>query len=185
MVMALLMCCCSADNEVQAQNEGTMTEKINLTIDGKTMTMTLADTQAARELADALKAGSISVTLEDNRFEQYGSLGRSLTTSNQQISAQAGDVLLYSGSYICLFYGSNSYSYTRLGKIEYQSLDELKTFLKAGQDNVKLTLSLANTTGIKGVRGDTTTDVYYSLNGQRVDNPKHGIYIKNGKKVIL
>jgi len=41
-----------------------------------------------------------------------------------------------------LFYGSNTWSYTRLGKMEYGSLDELKTFLKAGQGNISVTLSL-------------------------------------------
>ena len=71
-----------------------------------------------------------------------GALGRSLPTSNAQISTQPGDVILYSGNQIVLFYGTNSWSYTRIGKMEYGTLDDLKAFLKAGQGKISVTLSL-------------------------------------------
>ena len=118
-------------------------------------------------------------------FEIWGTLGFSLPTNNEQINAQPGDVILYNGSNICVFYGTNSWSYTRLGKIDGLSENQLRTFLKAGESNISVTLSLNNTTGISSVRSNTESGVYYSLNGQRVENPTHGIYIKNGKKVIL
>ena len=51
-------------------------------------------------------------------------------------------MILYSGNQIVLFYGTNSWSYTRIGKMEYGTLDELKTFLKAGQGKISVTLSL-------------------------------------------
>lgn len=182
LMVAMLLTCCLKDNEVQAQ---TMEQAINLTIDGNTKKMSLVDNQATRELVETLKDGDITVSLTENGFEQYGDLGRTLTTSNESITAKAGDVLLYASRYICFFYGENSYGYTRLGKVEYQTLDELKSFFKAGQSNVKVKLSLANTTGIGSVHNETSSDVYYSLNGQRVNNPSKGIYIKNGKKIIL
>ena len=62
---------------------------------------------------------------------------------------------------------------------------ELKQILKAGQGNITVTLSLSNTTGINSVRSDAESGVYYSLNGQQVEKPTKGIYIRNGKKVIL
>ena len=71
-----------------------------------------------------------------------GPLGRTLPTSDTQITTQAGDVILYSGNQIVLFYGSNTWSYTRIGKMQYKSLDELKSFLKAGEGNIFVTLSL-------------------------------------------
>ena len=71
-----------------------------------------------------------------------GALGRPLPSSDSQITTHAGDVILYSGNQIVLFYGSNSWSYTRIGKMEYGSLEELKSFLKAGQGNINVTLSL-------------------------------------------
>ena len=118
-------------------------------------------------------------------FEIWGALGFSLPTSNEQINAQPGDVILYNGSNICIFYGTNSWSYTRLGKIDGLSESELRTFLKAGESNITVTLSLSNTTGISNVRSNSERGVFYTLNGQRVENPNKGIFIRNGKKVIL
>lgn len=137
-----------------AVNEEPVIDKIYLTIDGKTKVMTLVDNTATRELTTALQNADITVTVNDNNFEQWGDLGRTFTTSNESMTCQAGDVVLYSSRYICLFYGSNSYSYTRLGRIEYQSLDELKSFLKAGQDNVQVTLSLTPAAQAGDVDGD-------------------------------
>lgn len=67
------------------------------------------------------------------------------------------------------------------------SENELRTFLKAGQNNISVTLSLtSSTTAIKSVNGNRLENgEYYSLNGVKVENPSKGIYIKNGKKVIL
>ena len=50
-------------------------------------------------------------------FEKVGALGRNLTTSNTQTTTNAGDIVLYSGNQIVMFYGSNSWSYTRIGHI--------------------------------------------------------------------
>ena len=61
---------------------------------------------------------------------------------NAQITIQPGDVILYSGNQLVLFYGSNSWSYTRIGKMDFGTLDELKSFLKAGQGKISVTLSL-------------------------------------------
>jgi hypothetical protein len=165
-----------------------------ITIDGKTQSVTLADTQAAKELAEKLKNGPVTVTLNaSGGFEIWGSLGFSLTTSNQQITAQPGDVILYNGSNICIFYGSNDWSYTRLGTIDGLSENELRGFLKAGESNISVTLSLtSNTSGIRQVRSNDDDDVYYTLAGQRVgkgsglrsQHPLPGILIKEGKKVL-
>jgi len=163
------------------------TKNMNITIDGTTLSVVLDDNAATRELAEALKQGAITYNADDyGGFEKVGALGRSLTTSNQQITTQAGDVILYNGNQIVLFYGSNSWSYTRLGRIQYDSLDQLKSFLKAGQGRVSVTLSLPGTTAINQAKhSHTDGDAFYSLNGQRVEHPSHGVYIKKGKKVIL
>ena len=183
---AILFSCCSSDNEMKAEN---MEQKMYITIDGQTQSVTLVDNSATRALVEKLRQAPISVTLNSSGgFEIWGALGFSLPTSNQQMTAQPGDVILYSGSNICLFYGSNSWSYTRLGKIDGMSESELRSFLKAGESNISVTLSLANTTAIKDLTSTPSSkseDRIYSLNGQRVTNPSHGIYIKNGKKTIL
>ena len=165
----------------------TTMDKMYITIGGQTQSATLVDNDATRELVAALQDAPITVTLNDNDFEIWGSLGKSLTTKNEQMTALPGDIVLYNGSNICIFYESNFWSYTRLGHIDGLSENELRTFLKAGQNNISVTLSLtSSTTAIKSVNGNRLKNGdYYSLNGVKVENPSKGIYIKNGKKVIL
>ena len=185
LLAAVLLTCCSSDSEVNAQNT-TMTEKLYITIDGQAQAVTLVDNQATKTLVEKLQQAPVTVTLSSSGgFEIWGALGFSLPTSNEQINAQPGDVILYNGSNICIFYGTNSWSYTRLGKIDGLSESELRTFLKAGESNITVTLSLSNTTGISNVRSNSERGVFYTLNGQRVENPNKGIFIRNGKKVIL
>lgn len=182
-LMSLLMVCCTKNDEAKAQ---TMTQKLYITIDGQTQAVTLVDNQATKTLVEKLQQAPVTVTLSSSGgFEIWGALGFSLPTSNEQINAQPGDVILYNGSNICIFYGTNSWSYTRLGKIDGLSESQLRTFLKAGESNISVILSLNNTTGISSVHSNTESGAYYSLNGQRVENPTKGIYIRNGKKIIL
>ena len=179
----VLFCCCSTDNEVKAQ---TTMDKMYITIGGQTQSATLVDNEAIRELVAALQNAPITITLNDNNFEIWGSLGRSLATNNEQMTAQPGDIVLYNGSNICIFYASNSWSYTRIGKIDGLSESELRTFLKAGESNISVTLSLSSgTTAIRSLTPNSSSKDegnIYSLNGVRVNNPSKGIYIKNGKK---
>ena len=167
--------------------ENTTMDKMYITIGGQTQSVTLVDNDATQELVTALQNAPITVTLNDNNFEIWGSLGISLTQSDEQVNANPGDIVLYNGSNICIFYSSNSWSYTRLGKIDNLSESQLRTFLKAGESNIGVTLSLTSgTTAIKGINGSRLEEgIYYTLDGVKVANPSKGIYIKNGKKIIL
>ena len=71
-------------------------------------------------------------------FEQVGPLGASLPSSDVQTTTKAGDIVLYSGDQIVVFYGSNSWAYTRLGHIADQNAEELAALL--GRGDVTLTL---------------------------------------------
>ena len=120
-----------------------MPETIKIIVSGKTLSVKIEDNEATKALVAALSEASITYEANDyGGFEKVGLLGRTLPTSDTQITTQAGDVILYSGNQIVLFYGSNTWSYTRLGKMQYESLDELKSFLKAGEGNISVTLSL-------------------------------------------
>ena len=187
LIMALCFACCSSDNETQAETlQTTSGMTMNITIDGATQTVTLADNAATQALVAKLQEAPVTVTLNTNGdFEIWGGLGFSLPTSNESISGQPGDVVLYAGSNICIFYGYNSYSYTRLGKINGLSADELKAFLKGGQSNIRVTLSLPDATAIRHVNSKKQEGVFYSLDGRRVESPKRGLYIRNGKKSIF
>ena len=124
-------------------NDTTMPAEIKITISGKSLPVKIEDNAATKALVAALREASITYEADDyGGFEKVGALGRSLPTSNTQISTQPGDVILYSGNQIVLFYGTNSWSYTRIGKMDYGTLDELKSFLKAGQGKISVTLSL-------------------------------------------
>ncbi len=187
MALALLVMSCGG-NEAQAQTikEEDMTEKLYITIGNQTLPVTLVKNNATEALMAALAANPITYEADDHGgFEKVGALGISLPTNNQQLTTQAGDVILYSGNQIVLFYGSNSWSYTRLGRIEYESLEQLKSFLKAGQGRVSVTLSAENATDISSAKADDNdSDGYIALNGVRTQSPARGIYIKNGKKIL-
>ena len=187
MSLALLVMSCGGD-EAQAQTikEEDMTEKLYITIGNQTLPVTLVKNNATEALMAALAANPITYEADDyGGFEKVGALGMSLPTNNQQLTTQAGDVILYSGNQIVLFYGSNSWSYTRLGRIEYESLEQLKSFLKAGQGRVSVTLSAENATDISSAKADDNdSDGYIALNGVRMQSPARGIYIKNGKKIV-
>ncbi len=73
-------------------------------------------------------------------FEQVGPIGQSLPRNDMQTVTNAGDIVLYSGNQIVVFYGSNSWAYTRLGKITDQSADQLKELL--GRADVQIALFL-------------------------------------------
>lgn len=94
------------------------THTFYLTVEGVTFPATFADNQGAEALADLLTDGPLTLSLEDyGGFEKVGSLGQSLPTSNTHITTQSGDIMLYQSNQIVLFYGSNSWSYTRLGQV--------------------------------------------------------------------
>ncbi len=145
-----------------AQGQSSMDDKLYITIDGVTQSATLVDNAATRELMTRLRVAPITVTLNSSGgFEIWGALGFALPTSNEQVDAQPGDMVLYNGSNICLFYGSNSWSYTRLGHIDDLNTSELRTFLKAGESNIAVTLSLAPGSPVKpgDVNGDGEVNI--------------------------
>ena len=72
-------------------------------------------------------------------FEQVGPIGQSIVSDDQQMTTQTGDIVLYSGNQIVVFYGSNSWAYTRLGHVDLPQ-KELEDLL--GNGDVLLTLQM-------------------------------------------
>ena len=125
------------------KSEDTMPVEIKITVSGKSLPVKIEDNVATKALVAALREASITYEAHDyGGFEKVGGIGRTLPSGDSQITTQPGDVILYASDQIVLFYGSNSWSYTRIGKIQYGTLDELKTFLQAGKGNISVTLSL-------------------------------------------
>ena len=124
------------DNGQQNENEDTQTMTMEITAGGKTITATLADNATAKALAEKLKAGPVTIEMKANGFEHYGPLGFSLERHDMQVTAVSGDIMLYNGNNICVFYGNNSWSYTPLGKVDGKTADELKAFFGTGSVTV-------------------------------------------------
>ena len=113
-----------------------------ITVKGNSLKVTLEQNSSVDALVEILKKGDITYTAYPNGFEIYGDIGHSLPTNNSEITSETGDVLLWAGSNICIFFGNNSYSYTRIGKISGYSSSELRALLGAGQGSVQVTISL-------------------------------------------
>ena len=93
--------------------------RMKIQIGNYTFTATLEENTAVSELKEMMRQGPVTIQMSDyGSFEKVGSLGRSLTHSDSQTTTSAGDIVLYNGNQIVMFYGSNSWSYTRLGHIE-------------------------------------------------------------------
>ena len=161
--------------------------KVLLKVGGNTMTATLTDNEATRELTKLLEQGDITIRMSDHGgFEKVGALPQSLPTSNTQITTVPGDIMLYQGNQMVVFYGSNSWSYTRLGKIDRATASNLRQIL--GNGNITLTLSLESSSGIENVTADgNKEEIVYDLNGRRITKKPlaPGVYIINGKKTIV
>ncbi len=125
---------------------GATNDLIYVKVGDAALNLRLSDTEAAKELKAMVDERDVTVEMSDNAFEQYGELGKSLTSDDASITAKAGDVLLYNSRYICIFYGQNTYRYTRLGRIENAGKNELKDLL-AGKD-VTITLTKKDPGGI-------------------------------------
>lgn len=127
----------------ESQNGEIKEDRMYLYINENKLEVTLAKNKAVTALVEILKQDDITYTANDyGGFEKVGSLGHSLPTENSQITTEAGDVILYSGNQIVIFYGSNSWSYTRMGKINGYSVSELRTLLRAGSGSIQIRISL-------------------------------------------
>lgn len=123
-------------------DEGEVTgNKIVFTIGETELTATLAENAATQALAEKLKESAVTIDMRDyGGWEKVGSLGFDLPTSNEQITVQPCEFVLYQGNQLVIFYGSNAWSYTRLGKFDHVTQSELKEILGTG--GVTVTLSL-------------------------------------------
>ena len=125
------------------QNKTNMeSNTIRLTIEGgRTFTATLVDNSSTQALKEQLAKGNITVEMEDYaNMEKVGSLGIRLPRNDRQTTTGPGDIILYQGHNLVIYYDTNSWSFTRLGKIDNASQADLKAAL--GKGDVKVTLSL-------------------------------------------
>ena len=114
---------------------------IKLKVNDAVFDVELENNSATQELMKTLKNGNVTINASDyGNFEKVGELGFSLPTNDENVNTAPGDIVLYQGNQISLFYDSHSWSYTKIGKIQNVDSNQLKNVLGSG--DVKLTLSL-------------------------------------------
>jgi hypothetical protein len=114
---------------------------MNIEIGDNVLTATLIENSSADALKEALSEGPITVNMRDyGSMEKVGSLGVDLPRNDEQITTEAGDIILFQGSAFVIYYAPNSWNFTRLGKINNVTAEELREIL--GDGNVTITLSL-------------------------------------------
>ena len=123
-------------DESEEEEEPMMQMKINDT----PVTVAWEDNESVSALKE-LAANDLTIQMSMyGGFEQVGSIGQRLPSSDVQTSTSSGDIVLYSSNQLVVFYGSNSWAYTRLGHITDKTSEEMRTLLSNG--DVTITLSM-------------------------------------------
>ena len=135
-IVVLSLIACTA-----VSGDDSMDDLVKVKINDVVFDVKLENNSATQEFIKELKKGNITVNASEyGGFEKVGDLGFSLPTSDENIGTAPGDIVLYQGDKISLFYGSHSWSYTKLGKIVNVDSNKLKEVLGSG--DVKLEFSL-------------------------------------------
>ncbi len=132
----------STEADAPVEEEPVQMPTLMLSIDGTPVTVQWEDNETVSELLTAAQNGAIEVSASRyGGFEQVGSLPQSFSRNDVQTTTQPGDIVLYSGNQLVIFFGSNSWSYTRLGHVNGMSSEELSDLLN--KDVVIIELSAA------------------------------------------
>ncbi len=127
------------ETDIQNNTEENEVTNMNVQVADVVFSATLEENEAVSALVKMMRESPVVIQMSDySGFEKVGPLGTSLPANNSQTTTQAGDIVLYNGNQIVIFYGSNSWSYTRLGHI-----DDLTGWEEAlGSGDVTVTFSL-------------------------------------------
>ncbi len=114
---------------------------MKITVGDTVFTATLAENSSAEALAELLQENPLTIEMSDyGNFEKVGPLGRSLPRNDEQITTQAGDIILYQGNSLVIYYDTNTWNFTRIGAISDVTQEELMEALGTG--DVTVTFSL-------------------------------------------
>ena len=129
----------TAETDIQNHTEENKVANMNVQVGDVVFSATLEENEAVSALVEMMRESPVVIRMSDySGFEKVGPLGTGLPVNNSQTTTQAGDIVLYNGNQIVIFYGSNSWSYTRLGHI-----DDLTGWEEAlGSGDVTVTFSL-------------------------------------------
>ena len=131
-----------AEEDGEAETERKDSEMmLQMTIGETLVDVEWEDNESVEALKELCQEGPLTIRMSMyGGFEQVGSVGQSLPRDDNQTTTQAGDIVLYSGDQIVVFYGSNSWAYTRLGHITDKSAQEMAELL--GNGDVTITIKM-------------------------------------------
>ncbi len=122
-------------------SEQVMQENFYITANDTTFTADFAENSSAEAFRELLEKGDLTINMNDyGNFEKVGSLGTSLPRNDEQIITEAGDIILYQGNSITVYYDTNTWNFTRLGKIQNTSKEQLLDVF--GNGDIEVTFSL-------------------------------------------
>lgn len=126
--------------KASTEQKNALEEYMHLFIGSTEISVEWEDNESVNALIELVKAEPLIIDMSTyGGFEQVGALGTSLPRDDKQMTAEAGDVVLYSGNRLVIFYGSNSWAYTRLGRVADKTAAEMAELLGSG--NVTITIS--------------------------------------------
>ena len=115
--------------------------KLKIHVNDTTFTATLEENSSAKAFAEFLAQGDMTLDMHDyGSFEKVADLPRSFPRNDTQIDTDAGDIILYQGNSITIYYDKNSWNFTRLARIDNVNKKRLQQIL--GKGNVKATFSV-------------------------------------------
>lgn len=123
--------------------EETKMDRIHIKVNGEILDVKLEDNSSVTAFVEKLKDGDITVQTHDyGNFEKVGNLGFNLPTNDTRITTEPGDLILYQGNQITLYYDTNTWNFTKLGKVQNLSQKELKNILGNGDATLTFSFSL-------------------------------------------
>ena len=155
-------------------------------IGGTVWVATLEDNPSVTAWKELLAKGPLTVDMSDyGGFEKVGGIGTDLPQTNRQITTRPGDIILYQGSSVTIYYDENTWSFTPLGHINGVSESELREVLNAGGGNVSVTFSLDEPRRSSGVRAFDFESKTVTLNsGYKMPLNGLGTYSLHGETCV-
>lgn len=128
--------------EMKKTDESTLADnQISVTVGSSSFIVNLEDNETAKALREMITDENLTISASNyGGFEKVCQLGKTLPRNDKQITTEVGDVMLYSGNQIVFFYGANSWSYTKIGKVEASSIEELESVLSGSETEVILSI---------------------------------------------
>lgn len=154
----------ASPSEMNGIHEPEIPMRMKISVNGHNLTATLSDNSSSAELYKLLLQGDITVNADDyGNFEKVGSLPVTLPRNDKEITASAGDIILYRGDSICFYYGTNNWNFTKLGRIDGSDELNLKEIYSRG--DAVFRLSAIREGGYRQITQEEASELMEGENG--------------------